>query len=60
VRVESNLDIIGRLPVRDGEPAIVRGEYEYDRRGGVIHWTHHDPRGRHPDGFVEIDGRRYE
>ena len=60
VRVESNLDIIGTLPVVDGEPATVRGEYEYDQRGGVIHWTHHDPMGRHANGFVEIGGRRYE
>ncbi len=60
VRVESNLDIMGSVPVRDGEAATVRGEYDYDPRGGVIHWTHRDPRGRHPDGFVEIDGHRYQ
>ncbi|HXF34134.1 MAG TPA: DUF3465 domain-containing protein [Candidatus Acidoferrales bacterium] len=60
VRIESNLDLLGPLPVRSGEPATVRGEYEYDPRGGVIHWTHRDPRSRHPAGFVEIDGRRYQ
>jgi hypothetical protein len=60
VRVESNLDLMGSLPVREGRAAIVRGEYEYDPRGGVIHWTHRDPSGRHPGGFVEVDGRRYD
>lgn len=61
VRIESNLALIRAFPaLRDGEAAVVRGEYEFDRRGGVIHWTHHDPRGRHPAGFVEVGGRRYE
>jgi hypothetical protein len=60
VRVESNLDLMGSLPVQAGSAATVRGEYEYDPRGGVIHWTHRDPRGVHPGGFVEIDGRRYD
>lgn len=60
VRVESNLDLMGSLPIRGGEPTTVRGEYDYDPRGGVVHWTHRDPRGRHPDGFVEVDGRRYQ
>lgn len=60
VRVESNLDIMGRFPVGAGDFVTVKGEYEYDPRGGVIHWTHHDPSGRHPAGYVEVGGRRYE
>jgi hypothetical protein len=59
VRVESNIDIMGNFAVHDGDPAVVRGEYEYDPRGGVIHWTHRDFGGRHPAGFVEINGRLY-
>lgn len=59
VRVEANVDFTGPLPVAAGEPVVVRGEYEFDSRGGVIHWTHHDPRGRHPDGYIEIQNKRY-
>jgi hypothetical protein len=60
VRVESNLDIMGNFAVHEGDAAIVRGQYEYDPGGGVLHWTHRDLAGRHPGGFVEVNGHRYD
>lgn len=60
VRVEDNVDLTGPIPVRVGEHVVVHGEYEYYPRGGVIHWTHHDPAGRHENGYVEIGGKRYQ
>lgn len=49
----------GRVPVREGGVVIFRGEYEYTDFGGTVHWTHHDPRGTHDDGWIEYDGKRY-
>lgn len=60
LRVEDNVDITGPIPLRNGQHVIVRGEYEYYPRGGVIHWTHHDPAGRHENGYVEVAGKRYQ
>ena len=59
VRVEVNTDFTGTIPLREGDHVAVKGEYEYYSRGGVIHWTHHDPRGRHENGYVEAGGRSY-
>ena len=60
VRVEANTDLMGQFAIARGDRVVVKGEYEYSPRGGVIHWTHHDPRGRHEGGFVEVGGRTYQ
>lgn len=60
VRVEANADFTGPIPLHRGERVTVKGEYEYYPRGGVIHWTHHDPRNHHEAGFVEIGTKLYD
>jgi len=60
VRVETNVDLTGPVPLRTGEDAIVKGEYEYTSLGGVIHWTHHDPANRHVAGYVQAGGKLYQ
>lgn len=60
VRVETNVDLTGPVPLRAGEAAIVKGQYEYTVMGGVIHWTHHDPAGRHVAGYVQAGGKVYQ
>jgi len=59
VRVEANTDFTGPIPLASGEHVAVKGEYEYYPLGGVIHWTHRDPRGRHEGGYIEAGGRMY-
>ena len=59
IRVEHNVDLGGSIPLRAGEPIELRGEYLYDPRGGIVHYTHHDPSGRHPGGYVLAGGETY-
>lgn len=61
LRVETNTDLTGPVPLHDGERVVVKGVYEFNPMGGVVHWTHHDPRGRHIGGFVKADdGKVYQ
>lgn len=60
VLVAHNIDLARRVPVRAGDRLRVRGQYEWNERGGVLHWTHRDPRGDHAPGWIEFAGRRFE
>lgn len=60
VEIVDNVDIAPRVPVQPGDRIDVRGEMVHDPgRMPVVHWTHHDPGGRHEDGFIRYRGRVY-
>jgi len=57
--VAHNIDLAERIPLKVGDRLSLHGRYETNNRGGVIHWTHHDPDGSSPGGWIEFDGKRY-
>jgi hypothetical protein len=60
VLIAHDTKLAPRVPIQAGDNVMIHGEYIWNDRGGVIHWTHHDPGGRHEPGFIEFNGKRYE
>ena len=59
--IAHNIDLAPRVNgIREGDTVEFYGEFATNAQGGVIHWTHHDPQGRHPDGWLKHNGRIYK
>lgn len=61
VLIAHNIDVAPRLAgIQPGEPIQFKGEYVWNAKGGVIHWTHHDPAGRHAGGWLKYRGETHQ
>ena len=54
-----NIDLAPRIETKPGDAIAFRGEYIWNEQGGLVHWTHHDPRGRHEGGWVRVGDRTF-
>lgn len=54
-----NLELAERVPVGLGDRVRVRGLYEWNAQGGLVHWTHRDPMGVEDGGWIRLRRREY-
>jgi len=60
VLIAHNIDLAPRLKgLRPGDTVTFRGEFVDNDKGGLVHWTHRDPSGRHEGGWIKYRGRLY-
>ena len=59
--IAHNIDIAARVDsLQEGDTISFNGEYEWNDKGGIVHWTHHDPQGQHEAGWIRHRGRTYQ
>jgi len=59
--IAHNIDLAPRVyPLARGDSVAFRGVYEWNAQGGVVHWTHRDPRGSHESGWLRRNGRTFQ
>lgn len=59
--IAHNTSLAARIDdLKEGDSVEFYGQYEWNNKGGVIHWTHRDPKGRHVSGWIKHAERVYQ
>ena len=59
--VAHNIDLAPKITsLKKGDTVQFNGEYEWNSKGGILHWTHRDPKGKHVTGWLKHKGKTYQ
>jgi hypothetical protein len=59
--VAHNIDLAPKITaIKENDLISFFGVYEWNAKGGVIHWTHRDPNNRHLHGWLKHNGITYQ
>lgn len=62
VLIVHNIDLAPRVPVALGDRISAYGEYIWNQKGGLLHFTHHNPRPQrkpYRGGWIVHHGQKY-
>jgi hypothetical protein len=59
VLVAHNTDLAPPVPIHEGDLVTMHGEYIWNKKGGVLHYTHHSTT-RHESGWIQLNGQVYQ
>ncbi len=60
ILISHNIDISTKIDILSLHDTVeFYGEYVWNEKGGLVHWTHRDPNGLHIDGYLKHDGVTY-
>lgn len=61
ILIAHNIDLAEKIDsIRLGDLIAFNGEYEWNEKGGLVHWTHLDPKGNHIAGWLNYNGKIYQ
>ena len=61
ILIAHNIDLAPKIEdLEAGNSISFRGVFEWNEKGGLVHWTHHDPQGKHIPGRLIYHGRTYQ
>lgn len=60
VLIAHNTRMAPRVPIKVNDLVTVHGDYVWNKRGGLIHWTHSSNSPRHQGGWIELAGKIYK